>query len=88
MLDRRPGELHALADGGQVGDAHTGGGTEPVAAGAGTGRTQGAGCGGTGHGRFLPLSAGKIATADVMGCYACDWCDAPDVMDARYRSVT
>ena len=37
---------------------------------------------------FCLSSAGKIATADVMGCYSCDWCDAPGGMDARYRSVT
>src|SRR5512132_2612972 len=37
---------------------------------------------------FCLSSAGKNATADVMGCYSCDWCDAPGGMDARYRSVT
>jgi len=36
----------------------------------------------------LPLSAGKIAETDVMGCDWCDWSDAPDRMDRCYRAVT
>src|SRR5215212_2948976 len=31
---------------------------------------------------------GKIATADVMDCYWCDWSDAPDRMDGCYSPVT
>ena len=42
---------------------------------------------GTGHDRFC-LSAGKIAAADVMGCYWCDWSDAPDRTDGCYSPVT
>src|SRR3954471_9281773 len=96
----RPLELHPLAHGGQVGAAHAGGGAargppagggaEPVPAGAATGGSRRRGCDGrgNGHGRVLPLSAGKSAEADVRCCYSCDWCDAPGGMDARYLSVT
>jgi hypothetical protein len=37
---------------------------------------------------FCLSRRGKSATTDVMGCYACDWCDAPGAMGACYRSVT
>src|SRR5689334_3802362 len=83
-------ELHPLAHGGDVAAAHTRGGAEAVSPGAtacGAGR-RGAGVHGSGHDRVLPLSAGKIATTDVMDCYWCDWSDAPDGMDGCYRPVT
>ena len=83
-------ELHPLAHGGDVAAADAGGRAEAVPAGAaagGAGR-RGAGVRGTGHDRVLPLSAGKIATADVMDCYWCDWSDAPDRMGGCYRPVT
>ena len=63
-----PLELHPLAHGGDVGDAHPGGRAEPVPAGAaagGAGR-RGAGRRGTGHDRFCLSRRGKIAAADVM----------------------
>src|SRR3954454_1868893 len=65
----RPRELHPLARGGRVGAAPAGGRAEPVPAGAATGGSRRRGCDGrgNGHGRVLPLSAGKIAEADVIG---------------------
>ena len=60
----------------------------PAGAAAGGAGRRGSSVRGTGHDRVLPLSAGKIATADVMDCYACDWSDAPDRMDACYPPVT
>lgn len=35
----------------------------------------------------LPLSAGKIAVAEVKSCDWCDWCDAPGGAAACYLSV-
>jgi hypothetical protein len=37
---------------------------------------------------FCLSRRGKIATADVMECYACDWSDAPDWMGGCYVPVT
>ena len=74
-----PLELHPLADGGEVGDAHPGGRAEPVTAGAaagGTGR-RGAGGRGTGHDRFCLSRRGKIAARTLWRCDWCDWSDAP-----------
>ena len=35
----------------------------------------------------LPLSAGKIAVAEVKSCDWCDWCDAPGMPPSCYLSV-
>ena len=80
-------ELHPLADGGQVGDAHAGGRSR-----AGADRRR--------DGRhavdgepaaverdmvgFCLSRRGKIAEADVMACDSWDWCDAPGQMGACY----
>ena len=79
-------ELHPLAHGGEVGDAHTGGRAEPVTTGATTGgtRRRGASGGGKGHDRFCLSRRGKIAETDVRACDWWDWSDAPGQMDACY----